>query len=97
MPSVILTAKQLHSKLCKHTGTAHEVSYTEHVCPECVAKGDAWVRLRICMICGHVGCCDSSRNRHARAHYQSTGHPIIKTIEAEPDWAWCYPDDTYLK
>lgn len=97
MPSVTLTTKQLHSKLCKHTAEAHEVSYMERVCPECVARGDTWVQLRICMICGHVGCCDSSTNRHARAHYQATGHPIIKTIEAEPDWAWCYPDDTYLK
>ncbi|MGH8116733.1 MAG: UBP-type zinc finger domain-containing protein [Rhodanobacteraceae bacterium] len=49
------------------------------------------------MICGHIGCCDSSKNRHARAHYEATGHAIIKTIEAGPDWAWCYPDDTYLK
>ncbi|HKV96208.1 MAG TPA: UBP-type zinc finger domain-containing protein [Gammaproteobacteria bacterium] len=97
MPSVKLTAQQLHSKLCKHTGQAREVSYTAHVCPECVAQDDTWVHLRICMICGHVGCCDSSRNRHARAHYASSQHPIIKTIEAEPDWAWCYPDDTYLK
>ena len=97
MPKVSLTANQRDSKLCKHAGEAREVSYTEQVCPECVAKGDTWVHLRICMVCGHVGCCDSSKNRHARAHYQKTGHPIIKTIEAEPDWAWCYPDNTYLK
>jgi CPA2 family monovalent cation:H+ antiporter-2 len=97
MSSVKLTADQRHSKLCTHTGETREVSYAEPVCPECVAKGDQWVQLRICMICGHVGCCDSSKNRHARAHYQSSGHPIIKTIEAGPDWAWCYPDNTYLK
>ena len=97
MTSVTLTTKQMHSKLCKHTAEAHEVSYSERVCPECVARGDTWVHLRICMTCGHVGCCDSSPNRHARAHYQATGHPIINTIEAEPDWAWCYPDDAYLK
>ena len=97
MSKVKLTVNQRNSKLCKHTGEAHEVSYTEHVCPECVAQGDTWVQLRICMICGHVGCCDSSKNRHARAHYENTRHPLIKTIETGPDWAWCYPDDTYLK
>lgn len=97
MPNVMLTTSQRHSGHCKHTGEAREVHYAEHVCPECVAKGDSWVQLRICVTCGHVGCCDSSKNRHARAHYEATGHPIIKTIEAGPDWAWCYPDDTYLE
>ncbi|HET7922628.1 MAG TPA: UBP-type zinc finger domain-containing protein [Gammaproteobacteria bacterium] len=97
MPDMKLTARQRDSSHCTHTHEAQTVSYTEHACPECVTAGDSWVQLRICMICGHVGCCDSSKNRHARAHYQSTGHPIIKTIEDGPDWAWCYPDDTYLK
>jgi CPA2 family monovalent cation:H+ antiporter-2 len=97
MPTIKLTANQQHSKLCHHTGEAHAVNYAEQVCPECAAKGDTWVQLRICMTCGHVGCCDSSSNRHARAHYEATGHPIIKTIEAGADWAWCYPDDTYLR
>lgn len=97
MPDVKLTTAQQNSKLCKHTGDAREVRYGEHVCPECVARGDTWVQLRICMTCGHVGCCDGSKNRHARAHHEATGHPIIKTIEPGPDWAWCYPDDTYLK
>lgn len=97
MPSVKLTDRQRNSGLCTHVGTAKEVSYDQHVCPECVTKGDTWVSLRICMTCGHMGCCDSSRNRHARAHYEGTRHPIIKTIEPGPDWAWCYPDATYLE
>ncbi len=97
MPNVELTERQRNSKACSHTDSAHEASYTEHACPECVTRGDTWVQLRICMICGHIGCCDSSKNRHARAHYEATGHAIIKTIEAGPDWAWCYPDDIYLK
>jgi CPA2 family monovalent cation:H+ antiporter-2 len=96
MPNVKLTAAQRGSKLCTHTDQAHEVHYVDHVCPECVAQGDAWVQLRICMTCGHVGCCDGSKNRHARAHHEATGHPIIKTIEEGSDWAWCYLDDTYL-
>jgi uncharacterized UBP type Zn finger protein len=96
MPKVDLTAKQRASKHCTHTDAAFEVSYAKRVCEECAANGDTWVQLRICMTCGHVGCCDSSKNRHASAHHAATGHPIIKTIEAGPDWAWCYVDDAYL-
>lgn len=96
MPSVTLTASQQHSNACTHTNDTRVVGYTGRVCPECVAKGDAWVQLRICMTCGHVGCCDSSSNRHARAHYEATGHPVIKSIEPGADWAWCYRDNTYL-
>ncbi|MGH8278700.1 MAG: UBP-type zinc finger domain-containing protein [Gammaproteobacteria bacterium] len=97
MPKITLTANQRHSKLCSHTPQARAVSYVEHVCPACVARGERWVQLRICMVCGHVGCCDSSKNTHARVHYETTGHAIIKTIEAGPDWAWCYTDNTYLE
>lgn len=97
MPDVKLTDEQRSSRARMHTDAAREVSYSEHVCPECVAQGTTWVHLRICMTCGHVGCCDSSTARHARVHYEATGHPIIKSIEAGPDWAWCYVDDTYLK
>lgn len=96
MPNVKLTDKQLNSSRCTHTDATKEVSYTDHVCPECVASGDSWVHLRICMTCGHVGCCDSSKNRHATRHHEETGHPIVKTIEDEPDWAWCYDDETIL-
>lgn len=96
MPAVKLTAAERNSELCTHTRQAHAVSYTEHVCPECVAMGDTWVHLRICMICGHVGCCDNSKNRHATKHYHTTQHPIVKTIEDEPEWAWCYVDEEFL-
>lgn len=97
MPNVKLTEAQRNSDSCSHTGEAREVDYAERVCPECVARGDRWVHLRICMTCGHVGCCDSSTNRHARAHFEATGHPIIKSIEPGEDWAWCYRDDAYVK
>jgi len=94
---VKLNPQQAASKACKHTDQARTVSYPRRECPECVAQGDRWVHLRICMVCGHVGCCDSSKNKHARAHFEKTGHPIIKSIEPNEDWAWCYLDDGYLE
>jgi hypothetical protein len=65
-------------------------------CPICAQDGGHWVHLRSCWTCGAVGCCDSSRGRHARSHYQQTGHPIIRSIEPGEDWAWCYVDRAYL-
>lgn len=65
-------------------------------CEECLKSGDRWVHLRICLECGHVGCCDSSKNRHARAHFHTTQHPIIQSVEPGEDWRWCYVDETYL-
>ena len=96
MPAVKLSGKQAHSPDCGHTAAAREQGYAERVCPECVALGDTWVHLRICMVCGHVGCCDNSKNKHATAHFRATRHPIIKSIEPGEDWAWCYLDETYL-
>lgn len=96
MPEISLNESQRDSADCGHTDQARSVSYEKRVCPECVARGDEWVHLRICMSCGEVGCCDSSPNRHARAHSRASGHPIIKSIEPGEDWAWCYPDDAYL-
>jgi uncharacterized UBP type Zn finger protein len=54
-------------------------------CEDCLKIGDTWVHLRICMICGHVGCCDNSKNKHASAHYHATGHPIIRSLEKGED------------
>jgi uncharacterized UBP type Zn finger protein len=62
-------------------------------CQDCLARGDAWVQLRLCMTCGHVGCCDSSPNRHATRHFRETQHPVIKAFEPGQDWAWCYVDE----
>ena len=63
------------------------------VCPECVAMGSSWVHLRHCRECGHVGCCDDSPNRHARAHYQTEDHPVIDSAEPRERWSYCYADD----
>ncbi len=62
-------------------------------CPECLAAGDTWVHLRWCDACGHVGCCDDSINRHARAHAVSAGHPVVHSLEPGETWAWCYLDE----
>ena len=69
----------------------------QHVCPECVALGDEWVHLRICQHCGHVGCCDSSKNKHATRHFQESQHPVMTSAEPGEQWAWCYLDKQRAK
>jgi uncharacterized UBP type Zn finger protein len=65
-------------------------------CEDCLAIGGAWLHLRICLSCGHVGCCDDSPNRHATAHSHSSGHPIIRSLEPGEEWSWCYLDDVAM-
>ncbi|MBN9610709.1 MAG: UBP-type zinc finger domain-containing protein [Actinobacteria bacterium] len=62
-------------------------------CEECLATGSRWVRLRMCLTCGHIGCCDSSPGRHATAHYRATGHPVMRSFEPGETWRWCYVDE----
>jgi len=61
-------------------------------CEECLKTGDTWVHLRVCMTCGHVGCCDDSKNRHATRHFHATAHPVIRSKEPGETWGWCYVD-----
>ena len=65
-------------------------------CEDCLATGGRWLHLRICLTCGHVGCCDSSPNRHATAHHDATKHPLIRSLEPGEDWSWCYEDEVGL-
>jgi uncharacterized UBP type Zn finger protein len=65
-------------------------------CEECLKMGSSWVHLRVCLTCGHVGCCDDSPNRHATAHNHQTRHPIITSAEVGETWAYCYPDGRSL-
>jgi len=82
---------------CSHTAFIREVTPSSpDTCPECVAAGDRWVHLRVCLTCGHVGCCNESKNRHAQAHFHTTGHPIIQSFEPGESWRYCYADDTVL-
>lgn len=88
--------------MCKHlvglTRPQREpVTPTGEGCQECLEHGEPWVHLRLCMTCGHVGCCDDSPNRHATKHFHRSKHPVIKSFEPGEDWAWCYPDDEMLE
>ncbi len=69
---------------------------TPEGCQECLATGDEWVHLRLCLSCGHVGCCNSSKNQHAQIHFIATGHPIIQSFQPGEDWKWCNVDNIYL-
>ncbi len=82
--------------LCTHLDAIKPVNPSAPGCEDCLSIGMVWLNLRICMTCGHVGCCDRSRNRHARAHHERTGHAIARSIEIGESWAWCYLDDQLL-
>lgn len=75
-------------KSCEHV-PSERAAPASAVCEECVARGDPWVHLRLCVHCGHVGCCDSSPNRHASRHSRQAAHPVIQSIEPGEDWLWC--------
>ena len=81
---------------CTHIDQIHEVMPSAPGCEECLNMGDGWVHLRICLTCGHVGCCDSSKNKHATKHFHATQHPIVQSFERGEDWAWCYIDHTFV-
>lgn len=81
---------------CAHLSMATMVEPQSDGCAECLAIGGSWVHLRLCLACGNVGCCDASPNRHARAHFESTGHPIIRSHEPGETWAWCWIDEVTL-
>ena len=79
---------------CTHLDQIKIKKTNKHVCEDCVKIGDSWVHLRMCMICGHVGCCDSSKNKHATKHFHAIKHPLIRSIEPGESWVWCYVDET---
>lgn len=80
--------------VCTHLDTMQVTSLPEDIpgCGDCFRIGGWWVHLRLCLTCGHIGCCDSSPNRPATAHASSSQHPIIRSLEPEEDWCWCYED-----
>jgi uncharacterized UBP type Zn finger protein len=83
---------------CTHLDTVQVTQLPDAVagCEECLAAGDSWLHLRICLECGKVCCCDDSPNRHATAHARESGHPLIRSIEPGEEWSWCYVDQTAL-
>lgn len=66
-------------------------------CEECMKTGDKWVHLRVCLECGHVGCCNSSKNKHATKHFHETGHAMIRSLEPGEDWGYCYVHDLFYE
>ncbi len=78
---------------CTHLKSIKFTNTDVRVCPECVELGDTWVHLRLCLECGHVGCCDSSKNKHATKHFHRAKHPLIRSIEPGEAWMWCYVDE----
>jgi ubiquitin-hydrolase Zn-finger-containing protein len=84
---------QVGGLICSHLADVEPVTPdSEDGCTDCLALGDSWVHLRECQHCGHVGCCDSSKNKHATAHFRASGHPLIRSYEPGESWWWCYED-----
>ena len=85
-------------KRCSHTDQIEvtQLPAESAGCEECLAAGGVWLHLRICLTCGHVGCCDDSPNKHATAHARATEHPIIRSLEPGETWAWCFVEDVAL-
>ncbi len=88
-------------------GTCHHFEHLKPVqsarasyargCQECLNAGDAWVHLRECLICGYVGCCDDSKNQHARRHFSATQHAVVRSVEPGEAWGWCYRDEVMVE
>jgi len=86
------------SNTCTHLDQIRDVKpRTPNGCEECLAIGSTWVHLRLCLTCGHVGCCDNSPNKHATKHFHKVHHPIIRSFEPGENWAWCYVDELEME
>ncbi len=87
---------RLQEKPCAHLNQIRVTETSVDVCADCVATGDEWPALRMCIVCGYVGCCDLAVNKHMRKHFEATGHPIIRSIQPGERWRWCYVDSAFL-
>jgi uncharacterized UBP type Zn finger protein len=86
----------LPTQTCEHfESLSTVVSPLSRVCDQCVEAGDTWVHLRACLVCGRVGCCDVSKNRHARHHWENEGHPLITSVEPGESWRYCFEDQLF--
>jgi hypothetical protein len=93
---VVLTG-QAADRPCSHLDDIHVVDPTTSVCQQCEELGDIWPALRMCLVCGFVGCCDTSKNRHMAHHHEETGHAIMRSIHDDEGWVWCYDDDAFFE
>ena len=86
------------AETCVHLAEVRDVTpRTPEGCEECLKTGDTWVHLRLCETCGHVGCCDDSKNKHATKHFRQTHHPVIKSFEPGEQWGYCYVDELFFE
>lgn len=81
------------STTCTHLDDIQVTQTHVRECEACVRSGDTWVHLRLCLECGHVGCCDSSKNKHATLHFHASHHPLVRSLEPGERWVWCYVDE----
>ena len=81
---------------CTHRDTIRPVTPSAPGCEECLQLGQRWLHLRLCLACGHVGCCDSSPGKHATKHFHATSHPLVQSAQPDEDWIWCYVDEVVL-
>ncbi len=84
------------STRCTHLNQIRRVKPSANGCEDCLKIGGRWVHLRLCKSCGHVGCCDSSPNKHASKHFRTSGHAIVQSFEPGEDWGWCYAHEMEL-
>lgn len=87
---------ELDPTACSHMGQASNVTPSSPGCEDCMKIGAEWINLRICLVCGHVACCESSPHQHANKHYHASGHPLIQSFNPGERWIYCYPDDLVL-
>jgi len=86
----------VNADTCEHIERAGDPApTTPQGCEECLKTGDRWVHLRLCLTCGHVGCCDSSPNKHATKHFHATKHPVIRSFQPGEHWRWCFVDEVF--
>ena len=79
---------------CSHLDSANRATRPRaRGCEKCLEMGDSWVHLRLCLTCGHVGCCDDSKNKHATKHFHSSKHPVMRSLEPGETWGWCFVDE----
>jgi len=84
------------NETCDHIKHTKKTKPHSKGCEECLKTGDSWVHLRLCLECGHVGCCDSSKNKHATKHFHASNHPVVQSLEPGERWMWCYVDEVFV-
>jgi uncharacterized UBP type Zn finger protein len=82
---------------CVHITQIRDVTPSADGCEDCLRMGESWFHLRLCMTCGYVGCCDTSKNKHATKHWHTTEHPVIRSFQPGESWLWCYPDEMFFE